>query len=260
MKETRTLDRQGVRQIAASVLALGLVGALVAWQQLRTPVLDPVTLRAAGQPVRGEVAILLDVTDPLTPSQVAAATEWLRQLELVELLPNEHLTVWALGTWESGGLERVFTRYYPGRESDPILHNPSGSAASCDSLFSRPLRAAVQRAATGRHYPRSPILEAIQEIARQPEFADARIPRHLVVVSDLLQHTPALSFYRRVPSFQAFHQTPQFAALRAELRGVAVDLLYLPRSEVGGAGARLIEFWREYVVACGSRSVRVRRV
>ncbi len=260
MTNTRSLDRQGAALIGVSIVALGLGAGLVAWRQLAAPVIDPVTLRAAGRPISGEVAVLLDVTDPLDASQLAAVTERLREFELTTLEPNEQVTVWVLGTRQSGGLQRVFCRCYPGRESDPILHNPAASAARCESLFSQPLREAVRRAGSGPHFPRSPILEAIREIASQPEFTEGRGPRELLIASDLAQNTPALSFYRDVPSFAGFLNSAGATPLRAGLRGVSADILYLPRGAAATLGSDLEHFWQLYLTTCGAEPVRIRRM
>ncbi len=261
MTNTSSLNRRGAALIGVSIAVLGLAAGLVAWRQLAAPILDPVTLRDAGRPVSGKVAVLLDVTDPLDASQLAAVTEWLRELELTSLRPNEQVTAWVLGTMESGGLSRVFSRYYPGRESDAVLHNPATSAARCESLFSGPLREAVTRAANGPHFLRSPILEAIREVASQPEFTEGRGPRKLIVASDLEQNTATLSFYRSVPSFAAFWNSACAAPLRVDLHGVPVDVLYLPRGTAATTlGSSLEHFWRQYLTACGAKSVRIRRM
>jgi len=259
MNDTRAFDRQGILMIAGCVLALGLVGGLVLWVQARTPQLDPVTLQAVGKPVTGEVAVLLDVTDPLSPTALTAVTQWLHGLEL-GLVPNERLTLWVLGTGADGVLQRAFARCYPGRVTDRLFHNPEASTAQCDSLFSRPLREAVISAAAAPHFPRSPILEAVREISSQPEFGEGR-RRQIVLISDLFENTPALDFYHSVPSCRAFEHSPHGRDLRADLRGVTADVLYLPR----GPGAdeldpRLVQFWRGYLGFCGAGPVRLRRI
>ena len=247
--------------MAGSLLFLGLVAALAAVQSAHTSKLDPVTACALNRPVAGDVVILVDATDPFAPSQVQALAEWLRELQLTELRANERVTLWLLGTTAAGGLERRFCRCYPGREDDVVLHNPAMLAAICDSLFARPLReslSGLDRVAPAR---RSAILEAIRELAEQPELLGTGRPRRLVVVSDLEQNDALLSLCRRVPTFAAFSRSASFGSVRAQLSDVDVDLLYASRGTIDASRSeRLREFWREYLLASGAASVRVRRL
>jgi hypothetical protein len=55
--------------------------------------------------------------------------------------------------------------------------------------------------------------------------------------------------------------SPEFATVRADLRGVTVDVLYLSRlGESAAAGESLREFWRGYLTSCGAESVRFRKL
>jgi hypothetical protein len=259
MTNAKTLDRHGILLIAASLVLLLLIAGVAAWQDIHTPALDPETLRAAGKAVTGNVTVLLDVTDPLTPKQLAAIGEWARDLDRSTLRPNERVMIWALGVHSEGGLGCIFSRYFPGRVSDPILHNPTLNAARCESLFTRPLVEAVARVASGRHVERSPILESIREISSEPEF-DAQPRRCLVVISDLQQNVPSLSFYRRVPRFSAVRSSRYFSRVRANLSGVAVQVLYVPRGAWDVGRSDLREFWGDYLISCGASSVSFQRL
>lgn len=261
MKVLRSLDHQGIWLIGASCLFLGLIAGTVGWRDAHTPRLDPITLRATGRAVPGEVVILLDVTDPLTLEERGSLTEWLREFELTTLRPNEHVSLWVLHSGQAGGLERRFCRYYPGRETDALLHNPARSGAVCDSLFSTPLRAAVTDAAAAAPSPCSPIFEAIVELSQQPEMADGSTRKRLIVASDLWENTPRLSFYASVPNFVAFQRSLLFTAARANLHRATVDVLYLPRKSASASlDQSLSAFWREYFAACGAGRVRLERM
>ena len=260
MNEARSRDRLGLALIVGSLLFLGLVAAIVGWRSATSPQLDPVTLCAAGRPITGEVAILLDVTDLLTPDQYKSVVEWLRQYELAALQRNERVSLWVLGSC-NGGLERRFCRCYPGRERDPWLHNPTSIATGTDSLFTAPLRHAVVDAGQFNSSLRTPLLAAIREISEQPEMSDSLSRRHLVVISDLQENVAGLSFYDGVPAFADYRRSKHFERTRAALRGVTVDVLYLAR---GGKEIVLTPdltlFWRQYFLACGASSVRARRL
>ncbi len=254
------LDRRGFWLVASSLFFLVLVAGSAGWRASHTRPPDPVTLRVANQTEAGEVAILLDVTDPLSPAQEEEVGEWLHELEMTGLKPQQHVTLWVLGAAEAGGLQRRFARFYPGRESDPILHNPALSAAACESLFSEPLRRAIAAAAVAPPCSRSEILEAIRELSEQPE-ARTLLPKRLVVISDLEQNSGRVSFYSAVPDFHTFHRLSRFREVQADLRNVSVEVLYLARGTTTlSRGASLAEFWRAFFNACGARTIEIRRV
>lgn len=259
MKRERTMDRQGLWLIAGSFAVLAGVAGLVAWREAQAPQLDPVTLCASGKPIAGEVMVLLDVTDSLSAAEAENLVGWLQSFERAELRANDRLSLWVLGPGR--GLERRFSRCYPGRESDPILHNPAMSAASCDSLFSRPLRSAVLAAVSSSPSPVSPILEAIRELSEQAGFADRTGGKRITLISDLRQNTRRVSLYRDPPGFEAFRSAGHYERVRADLNGADVTVLYVnaPGTD-GGVGAKLREFWRAYFDDCGAHRVHFQQL
>jgi hypothetical protein len=261
MNEARSRDQLGLSLILGSFLFLGLVFGLVSWRSASSPALDPLTLRASGRPVTGELAILLDVTDSFSPNEQSSVVEWLREYQLTNLQVNERVSLWALGSGEAGGLKRLFCRYYPGLEQDPWLHNPARIAARTDSLFTQPLQDAVLTATVGKPLPRSPILAALRVLSEQPELADASVRRHLIIISDLEENTKGLSFYRGVPVFGTFVKSTSFQRSQADLTGMTVDVLHIPRGNAAATmSPDLTEFWRRYLRECGASSVRIRRL
>lgn len=260
MTQRNSLDRQGAWLIAGSVLFLGLVACLVAWQEASAPHLDPVTLCDRNRPLTGEVIILLDITDPPTVEQQGRVTEWLREFELTGLKPNERVSLWLLGIGAQENLVRRFCRCYPGRQSDPILHNPAMIAAACDSLFTNPLRHTIAAAIAAKPTRWSRILEAVRELSEQPDVAGNRCPKRLILISDLEQNAPGLSFYHGVPTFAAFSRSPFSRGVRASLRHMVVDVLYLSREEADLCRPELREFWRSYLTDCGATAVSFQRL
>ncbi len=134
-------------------------------------------------------------------------------------------------------------------------------AAQCESLFWSPLVSVLRSVPAHAGANRSPILSAIQELSEQDEFAGRVAARRLVVVSDLFENSAATSFYRQRPDFNAVRALPTFAALRANLRGASVEVLYITRPGDGQiVGVRVREFWREYFQLCGAGSVTFQRL
>src|SRR5207245_422909 len=72
-------------------------------------------------------------------------------------------------------------------------------------------------------------------------------PKHLVIVSDLLQNVPGkLNMYRSLPSFDDFRSTTYYKQIRTDLKDVHVFAVYINRPLVPGQGRQHIEFWERY--------------
>ena len=113
--------------------------------------------------------------------------------------------------------------------------------------------------------PISPLMESIQSIsvtvfARRP-YQD--IPKRLIVVSDLMQHTEHLSFFRQPVDYDSFSGTAGADALRTNLRYVRVEILFVQRREherIGSSTRKLIEFWKRWIEEQGGQLERVSKI
>jgi hypothetical protein len=78
------------------------------------------------------------------------------------------------------------------------------------------------------------------------------------LISDLVQHSPALSHLRTNPDFDQLSRNSNWASLRPDLRGAEVEILYVLRpSAVRNSSAVQTrghqEFWNQLVAASGGR-------
>ena len=259
MNDIRKLKATGTAMIAGCVLLIALAVGFLA--KTHEPPLRPGDLRAEGKPLTGSTMILLDQTDPYTPSQVHGLLQRLDALERDELRPNELVEAWAIGDYKEGNLRELFHKCFPGIKANPIVNTPSMIAARCESLFFRPLAMAVIRAAEGDSAARSAIFESVHELAGTADFTDVTKPRRLVLASDLIEHADSLSFYHAVPDLTTFLGSSFFQEMQANLQGVDVVVLYLTRRRdavVSGDAVRRL--WAEYFHACGAKSVRFERL
>ena len=107
----------------------------------------------------------------------------------------------------------------------------------------------------------SPIMESLQAlVASTPGFVVFDGPRRIVIVSDLLQHSDAMSFYRG-GDWDSFHASPAFQRLGSTLAGAEVALLQIPRPGEGVHDPRILDdFWARYFDVQGARLPSVKRL
>lgn len=96
----------------------------------------------------------------------------------------------------------------------------------------------------------SPILEAIQTVVLDAFPTGDSVPRRLLLVSDMVQNSAGLSFFRDEIDFRKFSRNPEYRRMRADLEGIVVEVWFLAR---GGNAGRLQEqnlrnFWEEYAI------------
>ena len=244
--------------IAASVLVLGF---FIVLGQMNRPQTD-----ADGCPrddrFAAQVAVLLDPSDALSSVQHRSALP--RLLEVLEEVPETaEVRVYAAASigrdGDAGAELRVCVPPHPDSIGtiEGLRRNRVIAARQYGEQFIQPLRQRLGELLDAPSDTVSPIVEAIQAAAVdafQPRNAD--IPRAFIVVSDMVQHSSDLSFFRDAPDFGPFAGRPDYATLRVDLSGVQVEVFLLARRGAAGRlqAGRLQEFWEDYFLDQGAGS------
>ena len=106
-------------------------------------------------------------------------------------------------------------------------------------------------------------MEKIQAISITAFPRKTTIPRRIIIISDMLQHTPDHSHYTTVPDFKTFEKTPAYRKVWTDLRGVEIDILYVNRHGAEATriqGRRHVDFWEAYFDSMRGMLKRVTRV
>jgi hypothetical protein len=249
---------------AAFVILLLGAGAWLAFKgQTAAVPTDAATLCPTKRPPSEIVVILLDVSSRFSEPQ---------RLQLQNQLARLRDSIPRLGLVEVYTVDKLRRRV-----TSPVNHlcNP-GTGAELNQIYQNPqlarkkwegfaakLRADIDGEIKSRPHKTSPIFEAIQSTALRtfgrPEYDG--LPKHLVIVSDLLQHVPGgLSMYQDVPPFDKFKNTDYFARVRSDLKDVSVLVYYLVRPGVKEQDRRHLEFWDAYFRFQGAEMEPVEKV
>jgi hypothetical protein len=254
------------RIAAAAVIAVILIGggtALALKGRSAAVPTDAATLCPTKRPPSEIVIILLDVSDKFSEPQ---------RLQIQNHLARIRDSVPRFGLVEVYTVDRLRRRL-----TEPVSHlcNP-GTGADLNRIYQNPelakkkwegfatkLTGDINRQISSPALATSPIFEAIQATAvrtfGKPEYD--RLPKRLVIVSDLLQNVPAeLSMYRGVPSFESFERTPYYSRVRSDLKDVSVLVYYLVRPSVANQDRRHIAFWDAYFQSQGATMESVEKV
>jgi hypothetical protein len=227
-----------------TVVGFAYVRTLVSRQSL-----DSVTL-CPSQP-KSLTVLLVDVTDPMN---LAQRQDFINQMEtLIGQIPRHgKLVVTKVDPVSDRLLVPIISRCNPGSGADvsELTGNPQQIERARQDSFLAPLRNAFDTLLSASGANRSPILESVQSVVltelRRPDLAN--IPKRLIIASDLLQNTTGIRFYGRLPEPRAFTQSQQFNRLRADLRGIDVELWMLQRDDSNTTQPRALpDLWDQII-------------
>ena len=218
---------------------------------------DAVTLCPTKRPPSEIVVILLDVSDQFSEPQRLQVQHYLARIR--DSIPRfglvEVYTVDRLGRRVT---EHVTHLCNPGAGDDlsQIYQNPELARKKWHGFADQAHAPTSTEQISAPRMTTSPIFEAIQATALRtfgkPEYDG--LPKHLVIVSDLMQNVPGgLSMYRAVPAFDKFKNTRYFSRVRADLDGVSVLLYYLIRSTAAQADSRASALLARLLPVSGSQ-------
>lgn len=241
----------GLAMIAAAILALAALVAFRLWLPEPVCTAAPTAL----------YAVLLDSTSHLSEAQRLDLGNRLRSIAR-EMPAGARLQFWKVAP-TGDGVPMALGE--PACKPDP---NPNewiqnkNQAQEALREFDEALKQQIDAGLNAQEQPESPILESLQAIWLRflgSDRYDTDVERHLIVASDLVQNTPALSFYRGLPMTEDLRRNTRYQSLRVPLNGTDVTVLYMRHND-GVKTGRLIELWEWVFGDMGASLNKVARI
>jgi len=203
--------------------------------------------------------ILLDLTDPLTGTQ-SARLDTIIQDE-VHRSSTDTMISFGVVSEDPDNWGARFAKCKPatGEDANSLYENPRLIQERYDREFMKPMLGELANAVSGEAENRSPIMEGLQSlISETPDFTRAKGERKILIVSDMLQHSDILSFYRG-QGWDYFSESGGAQRLAGNLNAVSVEILLIPRSGSNLPNRTEVDdFWSRYFDRQGSRVPIVR--
>lgn len=242
--------------IAATLAALAAGGAFVLTN--RPSAIDEATLCPEETGPTAGVVILLDLTDPLGRTQHERLTGILAKT----VKEAETNTLFAVGAVEASPDERGakfgLCKPLEGVKANELYQNPTFVKKRYEEKFKKPLDTMLDEMLAAKPADRSPIMESLQAVlVSAPGFLDADYPRYVLIVSDLLQHSAAFSFYGG-GTWKSFKRSPDFRRLAKNVGGMDVVIYRVPRPGTKVNNAKVEDFWVHYFEDAGVKSLSSR--
>lgn len=199
-----------------------------------------------------QTILLLDTSDPLTPKHRAELRrlvhEMLREAdnaasEHFYIASGEALIVYEL-TEDLDDVKYALKVCNPGNNPDEWdgwdgLTKGKAIASHQWSRLEENIEALFSEIKSGASQASSPILEMLGVIlprhtpSKRSQSSDETKRTHLILFSDLLQHSNMLSHYRPYPAAKDIKTTDGLRSLQTDLTGVDLSLFRLERSDAG---------------------------
>ena len=251
-----TLARQiGItRNALASVLIFLVVSLCVSSYLVSKTLTDSRnndTLCSAENPPMENWVVLLDATDQPSPLQLNVVT--LEVLEMAEQMPvNQRFSVVVIHP-DTDGINPVrvlYSRCKPpdGEGMNDLYQAQKLASKRYDSHFLAPLQMTIKASSHLSPTKTSPILEAVYLVSKELG-RDLSVTR-MLVVSDLMQNSDLLDFYRDRIDYGELHKAKSYVTDNQLLSGVDIRVLHLARK--GNRQNESYKFWGQYFKEAGA--------
>lgn len=240
--------RQGKHALGA--ILIGFSAAVIATALILTS-LD------SSSPPPNQTVVLIDVTDTLSAQERTSLKNKISIL--FSSSPNTTFSLYEIVDDPAEPPSPVTNETSPPKtvaDVNPLAEHRSDIEDDWKASTSS-LMAGIDQATQGKPSQRSPLLESVQWVALKELNAPQAIsvPRKLIIVSDLLQHTEEFSFYKGIPDFPLLKTNPNYGKLKTNLVGVEVEIWVL-RNHTENA-SELADLWRHIVFDQGGTVSKV---
>jgi hypothetical protein len=233
-------DKQGyiIMVIVGSIFIL--LGALAGYANIKKTEYDPMTLCPFGGDY-SVVRILIDKTDPWDKPKSNRLEKIIREIK-DNLTLSERMAISVLDESGSEVPTPVFDMCNPGRgdQANPLYQNPHRMHQKFEEQFDLPLEEMLADILKPGTAPRSPILEAIMN------FPDDGNDDRLVIVSDLMQNTKRLSFYR--DDLTSIQEDDEYKTHMQAIQYRSITVYYIDRDGISpNRKEKAITFWNRHL-------------
>ncbi len=245
--------------LAIAVCVAIAVGVAIASSKLiSSSQFDEATLCLVGNQ-HDTTLILLDVTDPVNSTQQARLEALINR----EIASSRVDTMLAVGivSEDPENWGEMFAKCKPksGAEANAIYENPQFVMERYQEEFIDKVDETLAAAFAGETEDQSPIMEALQAlVADVPDFSNTNSDRKLIIVSDMIQNSETLSFYRG-QDWGYFVETGGDTRLARNLTGIDIEIIRITRATPNQPDTAIVDgFWTRYFDIQGSNAPVVR--
>lgn len=251
----------GAVLLMACSAGLALAGVFTLMDARNTGRLDE-TLCQKGEMPETHLAMIVDLTDGLTPNQQQALKEELA-LQYSRLKVNEQFSLYAIARSASdktGRLETLFSKCRPrdGSKASFLTEHPGRISKRFKAQFAEPLERAVGEMDMDHTASTSPILESLRSVALDDRFSAAS-RREIVLFSNMMQRNGHIDQYESGwENFKALAgRSLRVLDVQNLLVGAKVTVFLLSERKFTD---NHLAWWQQYFRYSGAETLEIKRI
>lgn len=261
-RQSRSKNNLGLLFIGVAILAILSLYAFRAHLESKHVELDSET----HCPVEGSpkyVAIVFDKTDSYNPIQKQFLKRFFTRFK-TDIPTGTRIALFVINQKTKQQIQPEFVVCNPGtgEEASYWTANPTALRQQWQARFVQPLDDAIDEFMRPSVADNSPIFEMLQIVALSgyptgTENAD----KLMIIVSDMLHHTPEWSHYKGEMDFNSLLEQPYYQKIRTDLHNTEIQILYLRRE-----GAEKLQtkghayFWADYINSINGRVTLIEKI
>lgn len=259
----RIKNAMGIALILSVVVICALLVFFRYELQHKQAIFDPETLC----PIEGEspryIALVFDKSDTYNKVQQQFLRRFFNTFK-ADLLPGTRVSVYVIEDQQNKEILPNFVVCVPraGKEANALYENPKRIQKQWQSQFEQPLDRVIEDFMQPAKSKNSAIFEVFQYISLSafPENAGLA-KKQIILISDMLQHTPEWSHYRGQMSFNDLKKSNYYQRINTDLQNAEVKILYVRRDGMEKLqNKRHAFFWVDFIESLGGRVTLIEKI
>ncbi len=227
-------------------------------------VYDPETLCPIDSASPKYIAVVFDKSDTYNKVQQYFLKRYFSEFKN-RLSPGTQVSLYVIDDIKDKQISPDFVVCAPrtGDDANAFYENPRHIRQRWQTQFEQPLDNAIEGFLQAGKSDFSPIMEMLQVIALSafPPIDDGLAEKQIIIISDMLHHTPEWSHYRGQMDFRKLEKTNYYQRISTDLHNAEVNILYVRREGMEKLqNKRHAYFWADYIKAIGGRVTLIEKI
>lgn len=225
--------------------------------------LDPVTLCPVTAPSPKYVALVFDKSDNYNLIQKHFLKRFFTQFKK-KLAPGTKISIYLIDETSKNTVLPYLVVCAPrtGKDANVFYENPRIITERWQEKFESPLDEVINGALQAGNASFSPIMEALQVVSLSAFPENATLAdKKIILISDMLQHTPEWSHYRGQLDVLKLKKTSYYQRINTDLRNAEVNILYVRREGMEKLqNKKHAFFWADYIKSIGGLVTSIEKI
>jgi len=262
-KASRNKNLIGIFIIFCVLVVISVLAYFHYTQKQKQVQLDPVTLCPVSSSIPKYVALVFDKSDTYNAVQQRFLQRFFTEFKS-QLIAGTQISIYVIDELKKDTLspDLVICAPRTGDDANAFYENPRQIRQRWQQQFEQPLDKVIDGFMQAGKSDFSPIMETLQAVALSAFPALKTVAdKQIILISDMLHHTPEWSHYRGQMAFSLLQGTAYYQRLNTDLQNAEVKILYIRREGMEKVqNKRHAFFWADYIGSIGGRVSLIEKV